>query len=176
MDPLLEDIFWGTLMLFWFCHKKLLLNPWRVDVVCVTILTSIMLAHPMSIIGCKTWKYWSKLESVSSKRWNFWVTESSLTFCFNCVKSIWNTEQNVSRSTYLISKYGKCLMAFFDSFEMSLSKGNFRCFLSFSGTMLIFFNIFLFSQLIHTAAGFMMLLKFSLYLQHRNISLLLNLT
>lgn len=115
-------------------------------------------------------------ESVSSKRWNFWVTESSPTFCFNCVKSIWNKEQNVSRSTYLISKCGKCFISFFDSFEVSLSKGNFRCFLSFSGTMLIFKNIFLFSQLTHTAAGFMMLLKFSLCLQHWNILLLPNLT
>lgn len=142
------------------------------------ILTGIMLAHPMSIIGCKTWKYWRKLESVSSKRWNFWVTESSRTFCFNCVKSIWNKEQNVSRSTCLISKYGKCLTSFFDSFQMSCSKANFRCFLSFSGTMLIFFFfvIFPFSQLIHTAAGFTMILKFILYLQHRNILLLPNLT
>lgn len=39
-----------------------------------------------------------------------------------------------------------------------------------------FFYIFPFSQLIHTAAGFMMLLKFFLYLQHKNILLLLNLT
>lgn len=144
MDPLLEDMFWRALQLFWFFNKQLPLNSWRVHVTCVTILTHIMLSHLTSIFGCKTFKYQRKLESASSKRRNFWVTESSLTFCFNCVKSIWNKEQNVSRSTYPISKYGKCLSSFFDSFEMSLSKRNFRCFLSFSGTMLIFlyFSIF----------------------------------
>lgn len=42
-------------------------------------------------------------------------------FCFNCVKSIWNKEQSVSRSSYLISKYGS-LISFFGSFEMSVIK------------------------------------------------------